>query len=424
MKKIFAVFLAFMIAVAVLTACSPKSTNSYEDHSGSAPVPAVSPPPSGSSTDTVTLPPVSSTFIIDNGQVAAGQLTAAEWNDNNHFDQWLDHLSQNQENLPGIFIQYLEQWDLNTQNRVVVQVQKEETPVSGATVQILKEDVLCYTAVTDAKGNAYLFLKDVQENDSLTVQVSSGSGNANQEITYTKGMDEVEITLNEATEKLDKLEIMFVVDTTGSMSDELLYLQSEIKDVITVIKQDNPDTDISVALLFYRDVGDTYVTRYFDFNADIDAVKADISAQTADGGGDFPEAVHTALSEAVAKQWSTGSTTKLLFHVMDAPPHDEDQIMDTYISSIETASQKGIRMVPVASSGIDRATEYLLRNEALLTGGTYVFLTNESGIGNSHLDPSIEGYVVEYLNDLLVRIINEFHTGIHVPPTPYSQPTS
>jgi hypothetical protein len=45
---------------------------------------------------------------------------------------------------------------------------------------------------------------------------------------------------------------------------------------------------------------------------------------------------------------------------------------------------------------------------ALATNGTYAFLTNHSGIGNNHTAPSTDTYKVEKLNDLLVRIINQF----------------
>jgi hypothetical protein len=78
-------------------------------------------------------------------------------------------------------------------------------------------------------------------------------------------------------------------------------------------------------------------------------------------------------------------------------------------------------MIPVASSGIDKYTEYLLRNEAMMTGGTYVFLTNDSGIGGDHLEATVGETVVEYLNRLLVRLINEYHTGVAGEKVPYDQ---
>ncbi len=72
------------------------------------------------------------------------------------------------------------------------------------------------------------------------------------------------------------------------------------------------------------------------------------------------------------------------------------------------ASAEGIRIIPIASSGVDKETEFLLRFMAINTNGTYTFLTNHSGIGNSHITPTIGQYQVEQLNDLMVRLIDEY----------------
>jgi hypothetical protein len=212
---------------------------------------------------------------------------------------------------------------------------------------------------------------------------------------------------------------MFVIDTTGSMGDELEYLKSEISNVIGTVSQNNPEFTINLALLFYRDLEDEYVTRYFDFTTNIAQQRQKLSQQTANGGGDFPEAVDKALSEAVAKNWSGDYATRLIFHVCDAPPHNGQENKTLFFNSVKSAAQKGIRIIPVASSGIDYETEYLLRQEAIMSGGTYIFLTNDSGIGESHLQPTVGEFTVEYLNACIVRVVNEYLTGIETEPEPY-----
>ena len=144
-----------------------------------------------------------------------------------------------------------------------------------------------------------------------------------------------------------------------------------------------------------------------------------MAKQSASGGGDFPEAVDRALAEAMEKNWSSAYATRLIFHVCDAPPHTGQEFETKYFNAIKTAAEKGIRIIPVASSGIDYATEFLLRQEALMTGGTYIFLTNDSGIGNSHLEPTVRDFTVEYLNACMVRVVNEYLTGIETPPVSY-----
>ena len=100
-------------------------------------------------------------------------------------------------------------------------------------------------------------------------------------------------------------------------------------------------------------------------------------SQTSEPG--FPEAVDVAMEEAVAKQWSVNAKTKILVHVADAPSHDRD--VNSWNNSSLRFAEMGVRVITVASSGIDKKTEYLFRSQSILTNGIYVYLTNDSGIG-------------------------------------------
>jgi hypothetical protein len=71
-------------------------------------------------------------------------------------------------------------------------------------------------------------------------------------------------------------------------------------------------------------------------------------------------------------------------------------------------AKKGIKIIPVAASGVDKNTEFMLRFFAIATSGTYVFLTNDSGIGGDHIQASVGEYEVEQLNDLIVRLIDKY----------------
>ena len=77
-------------------------------------------------------------------------------------------------------------------------------------------------------------------------------------------------------------------------------------------------------------------------------------------------------------------------------------------TAVTIAQQKGIRIIPVSASGIDWETEFLLRFLQISTNGTYVFITDHSGIGNAHFTPSVGNYQVEYLNNLMVRLIAKY----------------
>lgn len=355
----------------------------------------------------------------DNGTPAPGQLTAAEWSDLKNYDYWLGLLSQGGGGAEkGVFYNYNGQWGLNSLYMVPVNVSFNKNPVSDAVVKLYGagEDVL-FTARTNSRGEAFLFSPlPIQEGH---VRASYGANTKTKAFEYSSLMSPVKIELDGAEAKEPMLEIMFVIDTTGSMGDEIKYLKSEIKDVIEKVSAD-ANLVVSLALLLYRDLGDNYITQYYGFTNDISAQTAVLGTVSADGGGDFPEAVDIALSEATEKEWSTDrNITRLIIHVLDAPPHDGQSNKELYAASIFKAAEMGIRIIPVASSGVDKLTEYLLRSEALFTGGTYVFLTGDSGIGYEHIPPSVKEFVVEYLNALLMRVIKEYCTGKSTAPVPY-----
>jgi hypothetical protein len=75
---------------------------------------------------------------------------------------------------------------------------------------------------------------------------------------------------------------------------------------------------------------------------------------------------------------------------------------------VQSAQKKGIRIIPVSASGIDHETEFLLRFLSISTSSTYVFITNHSGIGGPHLEPTVGPYQVEFLNNLMVRLIAKY----------------
>ena len=182
------------------------------------------------------------------------------------------------------------------------------------------------------------------------------------------------------------------------------YIKSELKDVISKV-----DSNVRISCNYYRDYGDAYVVKPYDFTTEIDNVMDQITNQYAMGGGDYPEAVDEALYNAVSEHdWSPSARARLLFLVLDAPPHYDEDKVNSIKETVKTAAEKGIRIIPVASSGVDKETEMLLRSIALETAGRYVFLTDDSGIGLGHIEADVGDFEVEYLNEMILRIINEY----------------
>ena len=350
----------------------------------------------------------------DNGQsvtLPAGMITAGAWCDNDSYSYWLEQFMQGESG--GKFQSF--NWGFNSQRRVKVSVKAGDSPVAGATVVASDEEGnALFSAVTDAKGNAYLFPSD----ESGTVTVTSGEYSATAE--FTADNRALDISLDGAGVKLNTIEIMLVVDVTGSMGDEISFLKAELADVINRIAANDERATIKLAMLFYRDTDDAVPFDYYDFT-DVTAPEgmarqqAELDKQYASGGGDYPEAVDEALELAVSKQWSTGATTKIIFQVLDAPAHNGQKYKDKLVSATEAAAEKGIRICPIICSGASEDTEYTMREAAIYTGGTFIFVTDDSGIGGAHHDPNLPNVTVELLNSLMVRLVNGYHTGEFAP---------
>lgn len=208
------------------------------------------------------------------------------------------------------------------------------------------------------------------------------------------------------------LDISLVIDTTGSMGDELGYLQREFDALAATIQTKYPDAEQRWSLVVYKDTTDQYIARWFDFRSNSEEFRTKLAEQSADGGGDFPEAPDRALSVAYRLSWRTSpSVAKLIFWVADAPHHEENAA--PMADAIRGARDKGIHVYPVASSGIDEKTELSMREAAQITGGRYLFLTDDSGIGHSHKEASVPCYVVTKLDKAILRIVDIEMTGVY-----------
>ena len=212
-----------------------------------------------------------------------------------------------------------------------------------------------------------------------------------------------------------ELDVAIVLDTTSSMGDEIKYLQAEFDSIATTIKAKYPQTVPRFGLVVYRDHTDAYLTQTVPFTTDVQAFRSSLAAQSADGGGDQPEAVPEGLGAGVDLGWrADANVARVMFWVADAPQHPgEEQVVNT---AVNAAVQKGIHVYPVGASGVDPAAELSMRGTAQITGGRYIFLTDDSGIGNSHAEPHIPCYVVTKLQGAMVRMVASEMNGTRAEP--------
>ncbi len=330
-------------------------------------------------------------------------VTAGEVNDFNKWKMWEDYTENEFKTLSAF-------WGMRSNNRYSVQLtDKKHNAVTNEAVylvSIISKDTV-WKAFTDNTGKAELwagFFKGGKGNEEYFVADSRGNV-LNDLSEFSNGVNLM--VVDKPCQVSYDVDIAFVVDATGSMGDEIEFLKLELEDVIRSTMDKYQSLTLRASSVFYRDKRDEYLTKSVAFNDDLLKTLNFIKLQSAGGGGDYPEAVDDALSTAIdSLQWNKNTRTKLLFLILDAPPHNEakERIQQLTLK----AAAMGIRIVPVACSGTDKSTEFLLRSMALATNGTYTFLTNHSGIGNSHIEPTTDKYEVELLNNLLQRVIGQF----------------
>jgi len=338
----------------------------------------------------------------------AGLLTAGEWNDLHNWDRhWVDLIADGETDT------YQNMYTFYPRQRYTLILTNENGfPLADAPVRMLDAEKLVWEARTDNTGKAELWAamfnpQDTAANLRAEVQVNGQPQELSALKKAAEGFNYLKI--NAECKSPNKVDIVWAVDATGSMGDEIEYLKTELLDVIVRAKSHNPTLDYRMGAVFYRDKGDEYVTKSSPLSPDIAQTVGFIQQQRAAGGGDYPEAVHSAL-EAVMfdQQWSENAIARICFLVLDASPHQGADINASLQKSIREAARLGIRIVPIAASGIQKDTEFLMKFFGLATNGSYVFLTDHSGIGGKHLEPTTDEYKVEPLNDLLVRLITEY----------------
>ena len=338
--------------------------------------------------------------------VPPGQITAGEWRDTENWDYWAELMGNDE------WAEFKTSWNFKPAERFSVEVFGESAqPVMDA--EVLLKDIsglVIWKARTDNKGKAELWANLFEEGQTaarIEIQYNGQAALVYSPKPFEKATNVVQ--LNVSDNLTPNADVAFIVDATGSMGDEITYLKSELLDVIQRIQNSSFGVNLRTSAVFYRDEGDEYVTKKSDFSSSGTETVNFVKQQNAGGGGNFPEAVDQALQVAVEElEWSSSARARIAFLILDVPPHENSMVIENLQNQIRQAAEKGIKLIPITASGINKSTEFLMRFIELATNGTYVFITDHSGIGNSHLEPTVGEYEVEFLNELMVRLVKEY----------------
>jgi hypothetical protein len=341
------------------------------------------------------------------GQQQSAPLKAGEVDDNRDFAAYLDYLRS----YSGPQVQAI---DISERYILTVTNERQQA-VLDARVRLFDGQQQVFEGRTVAGGKTIVLPRALGVSANATaLRVLIEKGNSSVEGTLARGQDGTQSFVLRGAEALPatpRLDVLFLLDATGSMGDEIAQIQQTIVSIAERIDQIQPRPELRFALVSYRDRGDDYVTRVDDFTTDVVGFQQQLLATRADGGGDEPESLNEGLHAAIQRVSWAEDAVRLSFLVADAPPHlDYAQDYD-YGREAQVAVSKGIKVYTIAASNTSDDAEYVMRQISQQTLGHFIFLTYAAGQNagapgdttTHHVDP--EAFSVERLDDLVVQVV-------------------
>jgi Mg-chelatase subunit ChlD len=338
--------------------------------------------------------------------LAAPALKAGRHDDNKEYNRFLAFLAQNQP---------LAVYSTDISERLLVRALDREgrsLPNCPVIIKSTRGDVLA-ESTTYADGSTQFFPSafGASANDDYVAQVKCGNGIRNGQLSRA-GRRENEIRFDFARRVPSPMpvDVAIVLDTTGSMQSQIDRLKQTLKAIHFQLSSLPTKPDIRFAMVAYRDRGDQYVTQVTPFASNVDSYQSALDRLFADGGGDEPEDLQSALDVAMHKlAWRTDAL-RVGFIITDAPPQTNYGQAYTYLEAMKESLRRGIKWVTVGAGGLKLPGEVIYRQIAQYSMGEYVFVTQGDG-GDSaggageashHVGAN---YSTENLDQAIVRIV-------------------
>jgi len=361
-------------------------------------------------------------FVEEESPSGAAPLTAAVSGSSNPSESGLKAGYSDDNRQFTYFVNFLEQYKyiphfpLDISERIIFDV-KDSTgkSVPNADIQIKSGGEIISTGVTLADGSfrffPSLYNKNLKDFEIFVKDSATGNRTSNQ---FTRnGLRQIDLSIN-TKRKLENripMDILFILDTTGSMGEEIQRLKATIQLIHLNLSSLSVKPDLRFGLVLYKDDGDEeYRTRIVPLTDNLEDFQAELNKVEAYGGGDTPEDLQEALSDSLNKIKWNKKGIRLSFIITDAPPHlDYGQSYD-YVQAAKDAKKKGIKIHSVGTGGLPLDGEYILRQISQFTSGRYIFLTYGEGGESSGGSPgSVSHHTgANFQTDKLEAIIIRF----------------
>jgi Mg-chelatase subunit ChlD len=339
---------------------------------------------------------------------AQSGLKAGFADDNKQYNYFLNFLENYKKSAPY--------YPININERIQILVKdKSGKAVPNAEVRIYANGKMIDDAKTYSDGSYFLYplihgYKGSQFKAYISFQQQKREVKINRH-----GPRQIEVNLKTERGEFSKiaLDLLFILDTTGSMGEEIERLKSTIEIINLNLSSLKIKPLIRFGMVLYRDREDDYVTKVIPFTENLQAFQNELNKVDADGGGDTPEDLQSALKDAVKKMQWNNDGVRLAFIITDAPAHLDYDQKYTYADAAMDAKKEAIKIFSVGTGGLDIKGEYILRQISQFTYAKYIFLTygekgeSEGGKRGSVSHHTGTNYQTGKLEAIIIRFAKE-----------------
>ena len=341
----------------------------------------------------------------------SGGLKAGFADDNQQFNYFLNFLNQYKSSVNSYA------YDINERIHLLLE-DKDGKSLPNVEIKIFdrKESRLLDEGKTYADGSYFFYPSEVAAKDK-TFHVGYTVDDVYQTVVVKRnGPRTIIIQADQARDLQPRtpVDIVFILDTTGSMGEEIKRLIATIDLIHMNLSALSNQTLIRFGMVLYRDKDDKYRTQVVPLTSDIDVFRQALENVRAAGGGDTPEDLQAALHKAMRNVDWNQDGLRLGFVITDASAHLDYGQRYTYISAALEAKKKGIKLFTVGTGGLDIRGEYVLRQISQLTYAKYLFLTygketgeNVGGVAGSVSHHTGSNYQTDKLEAIIMRLAKE-----------------
>jgi Mg-chelatase subunit ChlD len=301
-------------------------------------------------------------------QVQEASVKAGEWDDNANYREFQKWLATEEG-------QGFHRVDVRDRQFIVVRdAAGKAVPSCPVTIRDAKQRSVELTTLPTGRALFFPHAENLSGTEmTATARCKNGTASARFTTAQTDGIVDLKLDKARALPAKRGVDLAFILDTTGSMTEEIAAVKATIQKVAGALS--TSDFQVRIGMVEFKDRTDAFATRVFPMTTNVAAFSRTVEAVNASGGGDIPEDVNAGLHAGLTQlSWSPDAVARFAFLIGDAPPHLDYQSGPDYVNDMRDAAHRGIQVFTVAASGMDELGQVVWRQIAQYTGATNLFV--------------------------------------------------